>query len=118
MPEAAGTYDFERVVDDFVLLCVLVGNDFLPHSPTLDISEGAMDVIFETYRNSLIRNGHHLTQGERISHVQLEVLVAALAEKESDTLIQRAQVCSTAPALLPCARCGHPTGSHVACHAS
>lgn len=90
--EAAESYNFERVIDDFVLLCVLVGNDFLPHSPTLDIGEGAMDVIFETYRETLVKNGHHLTQGERISHVQLEVLLAALAEKEADTLISRAEV--------------------------
>lgn len=33
-------YDLERVVDDFVLFCMLVGNDFLPPLPTVDINEG------------------------------------------------------------------------------
>jgi 5'-3' exoribonuclease 1 len=31
-------YDLERVVDDLVLFCMLVGNDFLPPLPTMDIA--------------------------------------------------------------------------------
>ena len=43
-------WDLERLLDDFVFLTFFVGNDFLPHSPSFDIGEGAFDRIFGAYK--------------------------------------------------------------------
>eukprot|EP00659_Diplonema_papillatum_P000944 gene944-1435_t len=47
---------FERVIDDFVLLCLLMGNDFLPSLPSVHVKEGALEDVITFYRNNF--KGH------------------------------------------------------------
>uniref|UniRef100_A0A8C0XLN4 Uncharacterized protein n=1 Tax=Castor canadensis TaxID=51338 RepID=A0A8C0XLN4_CASCN len=42
-------YDIERIIDDWILMGFLVGNDFIPHLPHLHISHDALPLLYGTY---------------------------------------------------------------------
>lgn len=48
----------DRSIDDFVCLCFVIGNDFLPHIPSIEIVEGGVDVMLEVYRKVCESYGH------------------------------------------------------------
>ena len=41
--------DQPRAIRDYVAMCFLLGNDFLPHSPSLAIQDKGVDMLFEVY---------------------------------------------------------------------
>lgn len=85
-------YDLERVIDDFVFLTFLVGNDFLLHMPSLDISDGAFDLLFGLYKEQRQSSGAepYLTSSGTICDPhRLELFIAAVGAAETELLEQR-----------------------------
>lgn len=85
-------FDIERVVDDFVLFAMLVGNDFLPHLPSIDITEGALGTMLALYKRLLPRFGGYIVEQGAIVPDRFELFVLLLGLLEVDILSRRADL--------------------------
>lgn len=80
-------YDLERIIDDYVFLCIFVGNDFLPSLPLLDIREGAVTMLMSIYRRLLPTWSDYIIQpGGSINYLQVQSLMSEVFANEGNIL--------------------------------
>jgi 5'-3' exoribonuclease 2 len=73
----------ERLIDDIVFLCFFVGNDFLPHLPSLDIRDGGLDYLFNVYKRILPTFGDYITNhGGQVNLSHVDVILAEVGAIE------------------------------------
>ncbi|XP_073027599.1 5'-3' exoribonuclease 3-like isoform X2 [Primulina eburnea] len=94
------SYDFERIVDDFILICCFAGNDFLPHMPSLEIHEGGINLLMHVYKNEFKNLGGYLVDMQQVKdrharYIKLkrvERFLITVGEKEDKIFEKRAQI--------------------------
>ncbi|GMM36735.1 chromatin-binding exonuclease [Saccharomycopsis crataegensis] len=66
-------YSFERILDDFILIMYVLGNDFLPHLPDLHINKGAFPLLLKTFKKFLINSDGYLNDCGTIDFGRLKI---------------------------------------------
>ncbi|XP_053657823.1 5'-3' exoribonuclease 2 homolog [Anopheles marshallii] len=89
MPNLPFEYDFERVLDDWVFMCFFVGNDFLPHLPSLEIRENAIDRLVTLYKKCVYKTRGYLTDSGSVLLDRVEMIMTDLGYAEDEIFRQR-----------------------------
>ena len=82
------TFNEYHGIRDFVVLCFLVGNDFLPECPTVAILEDGIEKLIECYRFFGRRHGH-LTNIKSLNILPFSKILEKLSEFEETILNTR-----------------------------
>lgn len=89
MPNLPFPYEFERVIDDWVFMCFFVGNDFLPHLPSLEIRENAIDRLITLYKKCCYKTRGYLTDSGDVALERVEMIMRDLGHVEDEIFRDR-----------------------------
>jgi 5'-3' exonuclease len=78
--------DNDKIIADFIFLCYFLGNDFLPHLPSLDIHKDGIEYLIESYISILDDRREYLLNNIDINQDFLASLLNKLAEKEESII--------------------------------
>jgi 5'-3' exoribonuclease 2 len=91
VPNSGFAFDLERALDDWVFMCFFVGNDFLPHLPSLDIREDGIDTLIAIWRDNLPVMGGYVTKDGHVDLSRAQLILQGLAKQEDAIFKRRRQ---------------------------
>ena len=81
----------KQVIHDFVLICFLCGNDFLPNVPSISIMDKGLDVIIDMYQMTIKSKGFLTTFPEaEINLENFSFFLSLLGKTEKSLLLEKA----------------------------
>lgn len=89
MPSLPFPYDLERAIDDWVFMCFFVGNDFLPHLPSLEIREGAIDRLVTLYKKTVMKTKGWVTDSGFVTPERVGIILSELGLAEDEIFKKR-----------------------------
>ena len=73
---------------DYIFLCFFLGNDFMPHFPSLNIRTGGIDKLINAYNETIDQSKEKLTDGVRIYWKNVRKLCVFLVKQEENYFIE------------------------------
>nr|XP_018918254.1 PREDICTED: 5'-3' exoribonuclease 1 [Bemisia tabaci] len=82
-------YDLECIINDWVLMGFLVGNDFIPHLPNFHIANGALPLLYNAYIEVLPTLDGYLNEEGKLNLRRFERFLKKLSEFDEDNFREK-----------------------------
>ena len=79
---------FYKIIEDYILLCFFLGNDFMPHFPILNIRLNGLDLLLNLYKQLFNNKKHFIDDNNKILWSNLKLYLTKLAENEKNLFIE------------------------------
>lgn len=77
-------YNLEKIIDDWILMGFLVGNDFIPHLPNLHINHDALPYLYRVYIDLMPSLDGYLHDSGKLVLPRFEKYLEALSKFDRD----------------------------------
>lgn len=84
--------DLEKCMKDYIFLCFLLGNDFLPHFPSINIRTGGIDKLLLNYSEIIANSKEYLIENNKINWKLLSHFINVISDQEEKFLIEEYQL--------------------------
>ena len=75
-------FNDSKRIKDYIFLCFLLGNDFMPHNPSLNIRTDGIEVILNYYKEYIVKKHIYLIIDNEIQWKNVNILIKHLSNEE------------------------------------
>ena len=82
-------WNYQEFIDDWLFLCLLIGNDFLPNLPSCEIHEDVISRLMEIYAENILRFHRYLINNGKPDLEIVQNILTDFSKEEEHIFIRR-----------------------------